>query len=227
MEPVSKEAASVMAALRRTQDNPFARPGWQADVAAMLDESHLIATSDHAGTRSQFAGSIGSFLQGLRDAEVCTLYGRFITDLDSFCYQLERALPGHPLDRRIDGPRGITNLLRTREIYRGRPAAKFRFYVWHDADVLLHADRDLFGRIVDSISGVASEAEYVSDDVLLIHRLVAVGGSALSLYSEDPEGQFQSWYCDGMGEPFWSVVTGIPAPTFTPLSIDSLLAEAR
>ncbi len=214
-----------MTALTRKNDNPFARPGWQADVAQLLDESHLVATCDNPGVRSHFAGSIGSFLQGLRDADVCTLYGHFITDLDSFCYQLERALPGLPLDRRIDGPRGVTNLLRTREIYRGRTCAKYRFYVWHDADVLLHADRALFGRLVDAIAGVGAESEYVSDDVLLIHRLVAVGGSALSLYLEDPSGQFQSWYSDGLGEPFWSVVTGIPAPTFTPLQVDALLAR--
>jgi hypothetical protein len=142
----------------------------------LLDEAHLVAISAAPRRRMHFAGSLGQFLQGLRDAEVCTLYGRFITDLDSFCYQLERAVAGPAVERRIDGLRGVTSLLRSREVFRGRPASKFRFYIWHDADVLLGENEALFGRLVDAMAGVAAEAEYVSDDLLMIHRTVFVGG---------------------------------------------------
>ena len=170
-----------------------------------------------------FAGSLGQFLQGLRDAEVCTLYGRFITDLDSFCYQLERAVAGPAVERRIDGLRGVTSLLRSREVFRGRPASKFRFYVWHDADVLLGENEALFGRLVDAMAGVAAEAEYVSDDLLMIHRTVFVGGPRLLEYAEREQGQFQSWARDGADtEPFWEMVTGIERPPVETYLIDSL-----
>jgi hypothetical protein len=212
-----------MSALTRQHESPFSVPNWQPDVVQLLDEHHLAAISESPRRRTHFAVSLGQFLQGLKDAEVCTLYGRYITDLDSFCHQLERAIPGPSIERRVDGPRGITSLLRSRETFRGRPASKFRFYVWHDAEVLLEADPALFGRLVDAIFGVGAESEFVSDDLLLIHRAVFLGGGALWEYSHDPEGQFQSWHVDEPGEePFWEVVTGIERPSTMRYQIDSL-----
>jgi hypothetical protein len=212
-----------MSALTRQIESPFAVLNWQPDVVQLLDEHHLIAISDSPRRRMHFAVTIGQFLQGLRDAEVCTLYGRYITDVESFCYQLERAIPGPLLDRRIDGPRGLTSLLRSRQIYRGRTPSKFRFYIWHDADVLLSEDEALFGRLVDAISGIAAEAEYVSDDLLLIHRAVYVGSSLLARYAANPAGQFQSWASDSdFDEPFWQVVTGLERPPFSQYLIDRL-----
>lgn len=205
---------------------PATTPTWQPDALAITDEAHLVATSDNPAGRAAFAGSMSQFIQGIRHAEVCPLFGRHITDLDSLCYQLEHALPWEQaltLERRIDGPRGLTNLLRQRPTFRGRPAARHRYYLWHDADVLLERDADLFGRAIDAILGVAAEAEYVSDDLLLIHRLIAVGGSSLCLYACDQSGQFNSWYDDGCGEPFWSVVTGIEAPTTQGRHIEELM----
>src|SRR5438105_7972434 len=149
-----------MSALTRQPESPFGIADWQPDVVQLLDESHLVALSGVAPLRMHFAVSLGQFLQGLRDAEVCPLYGRYITDLDSFCYQLERAIAGPPIERRVDGPRGVTALLRSREVFRGRPASKFRFYIWHDADALLMRDEPLFGRLADAMMGVAAEAEY-------------------------------------------------------------------
>jgi len=189
----------------------------------LLDEAHLVAISAAPRRRMHFAGSLGQFLQGLRDAEVCTLYGRFITDLDSFCYQLERAVAGPAVERRIDGLRGVTSLLRSREVFRGRPASKFRFYIWHDADVLLGENEALFGRLVDAMAGVAAEAEYVSDDLLMIHRTVFVGGPLLQEYAEREHGQFQSWAQEQDGAtPFWEVVTGIERPPVEVYPIDTL-----
>jgi hypothetical protein len=195
----------------------------------MLDEQHLVATSDHPRRQAQFAGELGQFMQSLRDVQLCPLYGRFITDMESFCHQLERALPGPALERRIEGPRGITNLLRSREAGPRRRTPKFRYYLWHDADVLIEHDESLFGRLVDTIAGVGAESEFVSDDLLLIHRLVAVGGTPLSLYAQRESGQCRSWHDDGLGcgglggEPFWEVVTGLERPAFQTLAIDSLI----
>jgi hypothetical protein len=212
-----------MSALIRQPETPFSAANWQPDVVQLLDEHHLVATSDSARRRMHFAVSLGQFLQGLKDAEVCTLYGRYITDLDSFCHQIERAIPGPAVERRIDGPRGLTSLLRSREVFRGRPASKFRFYIWHDADILLMKDEMLFGSLVDALAGVAAEAEYVSDDLLLIHRSVFVGGPILAAYANKAGGQFQSWAVDTIGaEPFWKVVTDVEKPPVMTYQIDVL-----
>lgn len=212
-----------MSALTRQTDSPFAVLNWQPNVVQLLDEHHLIAYSDSPRRRMHFAVALDQFLQGLRDAEVCTLYGRFITDVDSFCSQLERAIPASNVDRRIDGPRGVTTLLRSRPRRRGRPTSKFRFYIWHDADILLSEDEALFGQLVDAISGVAAESEYVDDDVLLLHRAVYVGSSLLRQYAEKPESQFRVWATDSdYDDPFWQVVTGIERPPFTQYLIDGL-----
>jgi hypothetical protein len=217
------EYCCAMTALTRQIDAPFAAINWQPNVVQLLDEQHLIAISESPRMRMHFAVSLGQFLQGIRDAEVCTLYGRFITDVESFCYQLERAIPAALVDRRVDGPRGLTSLLRSRRIVRGRPSSKFRYYLWHDADVLLSENETLFGRIVDAISGVAAEAEYASDDLLLIHRAVYVGSPLLAAYADRSESQFQAWAADNeYDDPFWQVVTGLERPPFSRFLIDEL-----
>lgn len=211
-----------MSALSRKPNIADLTSHWQADVQQLLDEHHLVAWSDLPHRRTQFAVALGNFLGAQRDAEVCTFYGKHITDLESFCYQLERCLPGPTLERRINGPRGVVPLLRNRDTIRGRNPAKYRYYLWHDADVLLRADHKLFGQIVDALAGVAAEAEYVSEDLLLIHRGVFIGSSLLDVYGEDRKGQFRSWYDDGHDEPFWRVVTGLGAPEFMRYGIDVL-----
>ncbi len=211
-----------MSALTRQPDSAFAAPNWQPDVVQMLDESHLVAVSPLARSRTLFAVSLAQFLQGLREAEVCTLYGRFVTDLESYCHQLERAITGPTLERRIDGPRGVTALLRWRETYRGRPASKFRFYIWHDADVLLHANERLFARLAETMMGVAAEAEYASDDLLLLHRTVFVGGPVLAAYAQQANGPMQEWLAEPGQEPFWQVVSGLERPRTQRYEIDTL-----
>lgn len=197
---------------------------WQPDAIRLLDEHHLIAVSDSPVRRGAFTASLARWLSGLRDAEVCTLRGRAITDLASFCTQLERSLSepeGQPIDRRIDGARGITTLLRTRTAGNGR--TKFRFYIWQDADVLLQEDPVLFGRLVDALAGIAAEAEHADDDLLLIHRAIFIGSEALACYADDPDGQFQAWARDGRyEEPLWQAITGIERPDFAQYPIDEL-----
>jgi hypothetical protein len=216
-----------MSALSRQFESPFTIADWHADVTQLLDEHHLVAVSHLPRRKLQFASSLARFLGSLRDAEVCNFHGRFITNLEAFCDQLEQTLPGPALERRIEGPGGIASLLRHRHSFRGKPASKYRYYIWHDADHLLAADRSLFGRLVDTMTGVAAEAEYCDDDLLLIHRAVFVGGPMLDLYAEDPRGQFQSWAMDdGHDEPFWQVVTGVEKPPVLRYSID-LLGQDR
>jgi len=211
-----------MSALSRHSEQPLLLTHWQPDVLQMMDEHHLVATSSTPRRRLHFAASLAHFLDSMRDTEVCVFYGQFIRDLDSFCHQLERAIPGEPLERRITGPRSVTALLRTRQTFPGRPPSRFRYYIWHDADELVRADHVLFGRLVDALAGVAAEAEYVDDDALLIHRSVFIGSSLLDVYADDPNGQLQCWYADGQGEPFWQLVTGIDRPRTQRLAIDAL-----
>ncbi|HZW10595.1 MAG TPA: hypothetical protein VFF69_11890 [Phycisphaerales bacterium] len=211
-----------MSALTRHTDSAFRALDWEPEVTQLLDEHHLVAWSSVARRRVQFATCLTHFLSLQPDTEICTLYGRFITDLDSFCHQIERVIPAPSIKRQIDGSDGLVSLLRSRHSLRVRRASRFRYYVWNDADVLLKRDHRLFGRIVDAIAGVAAEAEYASDELLLVQRAVFVGGPMLDLYAENSTGQFRAWYDDGLGEPFWQMVTGIQAPPMLRYQVDLL-----
>ncbi len=211
-----------MSALTRQNNTPFRAMDWQPDVTQLLDEHHMVAWSDRSEHRLHFAVSLSQFLESQRDTEVCSFYGRFITNLEDFCHQLERAIPGPALRRQIDGPDGVTDLVRSRQVLPGKRASRFRYYIWHDADVLLEHDKALFGRLVDTLAGVAAEAEYASDDLLLIHRAVFVGGVSLQAYANESAGQFRSWADDGFAESFWEVLTGLEVPPFMRYQVDIL-----
>ncbi len=191
--------------------------GWLVRAAQHLDEHHLVAWSRNLALRERFGLELAWFLARMTQTQVVVIPGATIRDLDSFCEHLDYALPGNtPLARTIDGPCGVIDRLRHRSkesIIRGDAAiVKRRFYVWRDADVLLRFDPRLFGQIVDALCGVAAEAEYTSEDRLLIHRAVFIGGPALDLYAEDPTGQFRSWLADSRQQPLWRTVTGVTAP---------------
>lgn len=115
----------------------------------------------------------------------------------------------------IDGPGGVIDCLRERNAGTSdaMPMAKRRYYLWHDADTLLRRDPATFGAIFDAMAGVAAEAEYASEDLLLIHRAILVGGPALAQYAKNPAGQFQTWLTDTVGSPpLWKVITGLEHP---------------
>ncbi len=186
---------------------------WRVDVAQLLEEHHLVAWSHDQRERLVFGTLLGSYLRTLHDAEVWFLHGQEITDLESFCAQLERMIPGRPLHRAIDGPAGVIDFLRTRRpTLPGSPPTKIRYYIWQDANILLRHDHILFGRLVDAITGVAAESEYASEDLLLIHRGIFVGAPSLDAYAEDPRGQFRSWARERRERALWEVVTGLVCP---------------
>ncbi|MBM4107383.1 MAG: hypothetical protein FJ255_00975 [Phycisphaerae bacterium] len=212
-----------MSAIARHGRSPFRAPDWQPEALQRMDEQHLVAWSAVPGRRVAFGAAFTEFLALQRDAELCVLYGHSIVDLETLCAQLERSLPGPELSRRIEGLTGVVAWLRSRSTGRFRHAAKFRYYLWHDADVLLKHDAELFGRLVDAIAGVSAEAEYVSDEMLLIHRAVIVGSPALAEYGARTEGQFRSWFDDGLGRPFWLEVTGVPTPRVEIAAIEDLM----
>jgi|JRYH01.1.fsa_nt_gb hypothetical protein len=204
-------------------DAPFPAVDWQPEVMAQLDERHLAVWSHAPSRRSHFAASLAQFLGSQRETDVVVLYGRFIADLEGFCHQLERSIPVDRLERRLDGTDSVTDALRSRASVRGRCVARSRYIVWNDAEVLLRSDRGLFNRLVDAMLGVSAEAEYASEDLLLIQRCVFVGGAALADYAEDAGGQFRAWLPDGLGDPFWAMVTGVESPQVQTAHIDELM----
>jgi len=200
--------------------------GWQAELTRVLDEHHWVARSSQSGERASFAAGLASFLAGLDDTQVIPIYGRNATDLETLCYQIERSIPGDgPMRRRVDGPAGLVSRMRSQPVIPGRPPLRLRYFVWHDPDELIQNDPALFGRVADAIAGVAAEAEYASDDLLLITRAVYIGGKTLLEYAEDESGQLRSWLADGADEPFWRTVSGLDAPPVLTGPIGRLLAD--
>jgi hypothetical protein len=197
-------------------------------AAQWLEEHHVVAWARNLAARERFGLEMAWYLRRMAQTQTVVLNGTVIRDLDSFCSQLEGQLPGHGrLGRSVDGVNGVVARLRQRT-GEGRGEGtdagaagivKRRFYIWRDADVLLRNDARLFGRLVDALTGVAAEAEYASEDRLLIHRAVFVGGPALDVYAEDGAGQFQRWLAERGERPLWSVISGLASPPVMRLAV--------
>jgi len=210
--------------------------------AQLLDEHHLVAWSRNLAFRERFGLELAWFLQRLPQTEVVAISGQNIRDIGGLCTEFDHALtaaaahtypgtahtaassvPTHhfhhnhrPMAHTIDGDNGLIAHLRLRSpesaIRGDADIIKRRYYVWRDADILLRFDAKLFGQAVDALCGVSAEAEYASEDRLLIHRAVFVGGPALDLYAEDPAGQFRSWLKDSSQQPLWKTISGLKSP---------------
>lgn len=214
-----------------------ARGGAQPPIeraALLLDESHVVAWSRNATVAERFGIDLATFLHNFADTQVCSLGGWLVRDLDSFCQQLEIALARGTgaeqtptIRRQVHGRHGIVDHLRRRGVHgedAHHVACKRRYYIWRDADALLRKDPVLFGELVDALAGVAAEAEYVSEDLLLIHRTVFVGGPALDIYAENTSGQFARWLSDTASdgsrhEPLWRTITGLSRPPIARLPL--------
>lgn len=194
---------------------------------AGLDEKHLVAWSDRPRQRSRFAAELYRFLSLQTRVEAVVLHGRSITSLDHLCDQLERQIPGPDLHREIDGPFGLTELLRSAETWPGQLPPRARYLIWNDADVLLRSDPSLFGRIVDALIGVAAESEFSTNHRLLLQRTVFTGGPLLERYARDQRGQFRCWMAEGNEEPFWQLVSGLDTPPVTTKPVDLLMERTH
>lgn len=212
-----------MSLAARYPDLGFAAIGWQPDAIALMDEHHLVAWSLDAARRARFAAGMQQFLCGQRDTDVVTIHGRFAADLDQFCHQVELQVPVESLARRIHGARGLTEALRSRETHAGLSVARMRYLLWNDADLLLRANPGLFAELADALMGVAAETEYASEDLLLIQRVVFIGGPELDRCAAGASGPLSSWLRDGGREPFWRVVTGLDAPPVQRACIDDVM----
>lgn len=199
---------------------------WQPEVLAKLESHHIAAWSMDTGLRTRFGASLQQFLVSQPGTEVCVLHGRSILDLDGLCAQLERLIPVESLARSVDGPKGLASILRTRTSNGSRVPTRQRFFLWHDADVLIRQNPMLFEAIAEAIAGVSAELEYAGDAALLIQRCVYIGGDRLASVARDPDSMLNRWADDGPGVPFWSLVTGEESPMTALCSIDSLI-ESR
>lgn len=213
-----------MQTLAHRSDSPFLQAGWQAEALSWTEQAHMVAWSASGAQRLAFATEMGQFIQAQGQMEVLPLYGRAIDSIESLCQQLERSIPGggSPLARRINGPRGIASLLRSRDAMHPGLPSRHRYILWHDADALLRRDPRQFGTVLDAMMGVAAEAEYVTDDMLLLTRVILVGGKPLAEYAADGAGQLRQWLPGVGGEPFWSLVTGLERPPVRVVGIDEV-----
>jgi hypothetical protein len=202
-------------------------PAWRIDAAQLLEEHHLVAWSPRREQRDAFGRELAAHLSRFEDTQVCVLNGLHITDMTSLAETLAAELDVGRIAPTLSGPSGVVECLRHRPVHQESPAIKRRFYIWLEADTLLRRDHQLFGRIVDAIAGIAAEAEYASEDLLLLHRAVFVGSSVLDVYAEDPRGQFRRWWsedADAGDRPFWDVVTGVERPVFLRYRIEESAA---
>lgn len=193
-------------------------PSWLGAAAQLLDEHHLVAWSGAEADRAAFARLLGEYLESFSDARVIRLQGSGITDIFSFCAQLQTALGLPRVRRSVEARGGVVDALRRAP--ESTPAIKRRFYIWHDAHVLLNQDHRLFGRLVDALAGVAAEAEYATEDLLCLHRAVFIGSPALDMYAEDRRGQFRSWLREKGEVPLWRIVTGLKRPPIARYAIE-------
>jgi hypothetical protein len=200
---------------------------WQPEVLARLNDRHLVAWGDDIAVRSRFAASFQQYLSSMSDTQVCVIHGRAIQTLNDLCDQLERLIPVDKLSRSVDGPWGVSSLLRQRSSVPGRRSERMRVFVWHDADLLVRRDRALFQDVIEVMAGVSAEMEFADDGAVLVQRCVYVGSSAMEREARRVDSRLNSWSGSLAGEiPFWELVSGQATPRTTLCGIDRLLADS-
>jgi len=197
-------------------------PCW-LELGQLLEEHHLVAWSHSSKDRARFAEYLASHLAAINDTEVYEFSGSQITDIFSFCNQLERAIGNDRVRRSIDASGGVIDALR--ESLDNDRGIKRRYFLWKDAHVLLKADAQLFGKLVDTFTGVAAETEYASEDLLVIQRAVFIGAPSLDMYAEDASGQFRTWFSEEGEEPLWQCITGVDHPSVLRYQIEAGMGE--
>lgn len=203
----------------------FAPISWEPELLTKLESHHIVAWSPDSSQRTRFGVRMKQFLDAQPGTEVLVLHGRGILDLEGFCAQLERLIPTERLARTVDGAEGVASILRQDGAGVLATPIRQRYFLWHDADVLLRNNPALFAQLAEVIAGVSAELEFSADGSMLIQRCLYFGGRSLAEYAREPDSRFQSWEEDGPGVPFWSLVSGIDRPSTMLCSIDALMAE--
>ena len=209
-------------------DGPFRSCDWAADALAELDLAHLVAWSPSGRQRNLLASELYAYLNLLPDISVCMIHGRSVRRIADLCDQLARLIPGAPLERQLDGTGGLAELLRSADRFAPRPLPRMRVFLWSDADVLLRSDPEAFARVVDTLAGVAAEAELTTaDQAWTTHRTLFLGGPPLLDLAQHDGAPFNAWFEESPGEePFWQMITGLERPQIEARSVDSLLGTS-
>tara|TARA_E500000318_G_scaffold96155_1_gene96325 strand:- start:30811 stop:31455 length:645 start_codon:yes stop_codon:yes gene_type:complete len=203
----------------------FAPMSWEPELLAKLESHHVVAWGSDSALRTRFGVRIKQYLDAQAGTEVLVLHGRGILDLEGFCAQLERLIPTERLARTVNGAHGVASILRQDGGGIIGSPIRQRYFLWHDADVLLRSNPELFAQLVEVIAGVSAELEFGNDGGMLIQRGIYFGGLALAEYAREPDGQFQSWEADGPGVPFWSLVSGVDRPSTSLCSIEAIMND--
>lgn len=181
-----------------------------------LDEAHMIIWGADSSQRQHALTLCREMLSAIPETQTVELNGASMIDIKSARAALAASLPG-PIEREpgpsFDGPSGVLARLREPPPPIGGAHIKRRYYLWHDADVLLTSSPASFSVMIDAIAGVAAESEYASDDLLLIQRLVLIGSPDLATCYADEHGPLRSWRHTSP----WAKQTKIAAPVFSVL----------
>ena len=176
-----------------------------ADFAQLLDEHHLVVLDEDATRRAAFAHCLAEQLETIPDTEVIDLDGGRITTFDSFCRQIDLAFHStRPLRRSLEAL-----VRRLRDSARG---SKHQYFIWREADGLIEHDPELFGCLANAFFAVAADREYVSPDVLVLQRLVLLGGESLGRYAQNEDGQLRTWLLNHDAAPVREVAAFMDRP---------------
>jgi hypothetical protein len=196
--------------------HPSGRPRWLDQAISELDEHHVVVWHRSLTARELAASAIQHELEANHEAQVVSLAGARVHDLRSLRGEVDRALPdlnGRHLLATFAGHGGLLARLREPPPSVAGHHTKFRYYLIRDADVMLRASAPTFSVALDSLAGIAAESEYASDDLLLIHRIILVGGPDLLACHRDPAGPLRAW----REASAWSHVTRVAGPSYVPL----------
>ncbi len=203
----------------------FAPISWEPELLSKLESHHVVAWSADSSLRTRFGVRLKQYLDAQPATEVLILHGRGIVDLEGFCAQLERLIHTERLERTIDGANGVASILREDGGGLHGSPIRQRFFLWHDADILHRSNPELFAQLVEVIAGVSAELEFGNTGGMLVQRCLYFGGRSLAEYAKQPGSRFQQWEEDGPGVPFWSLVSGVDAPSTMLCSIDALMRD--
>lgn len=176
-----------------------------ADYVQLLDEHHLVVIDQDPSWRRSFAQSLIEQLEPIPDTEVVEINGNRVVDLESFCRQLDRSIGARrPVQRSVEAV--------TRRLCHCARGSRHQYFIWSEADRLVQSDPELFGRIANVFFAVAAQREYVSPDLLVLQRLVLLGGEPLSRYAAEESGQLRTWLPDHDATPLGEVVSFLDRP---------------
>jgi len=157
-----------------------------AGIVQLLDEHHLAVVGGTADIRRRWLAGLGSRIECLEGTRIVPLDTGNDPSLANLLNQFQQALPEIRLRSR-----DVNGLLRS--FRRLSIPARRVFLFWENADGMLEDDVKLFGEVAEALLSCAVQHEFLSDDRLIIDRVIFTGDEKLGAYAEEFGGQFRSW----------------------------------